>query len=83
MSGFGSGSDQSAHIRAVSQNIRHCRCDSFLYGNSDTPLSQGTKGHLSADFLFLSVLLEELSSTDVYLVLFFFIVTTEENVVAN
>lgn len=52
MSGFGSGSGQSAHIRAVSQNIRHCRCYSFLYGNCDTPLSRGTGGHLSAHFLF-------------------------------
>lgn len=38
MSSFSPGLGWGVHIRAVSQNIRHYRCYSFLYGNSEAHL---------------------------------------------
>lgn len=47
MSGFSSGLGRGVHIRAVSQNIRHRRCYSFLYGNSEAHLLLGTPRDIS------------------------------------
>lgn len=47
MSSFSSGLDQGVHIRVVSRNIRHCRCYSFLYGNSEAHLLLGAPRDIS------------------------------------